>query len=69
MYRKVTVTDAEGKKIKLELYPESFNLTKTEKYEIDMTMAMRIHFNNLLGALSVFMDGNTINKVECEEET
>ena len=67
MYRKVVVSDVEGNKIKLEVFPEDNNMLKTVKCEINMPLNLRACLDNIIKECNVFMNANTINKIEVEE--
>lgn len=67
MYRKVTINDAEAKKIELKVYPDQEDNIVTIMHEIDLTFATRKALTSLLSAAKQFMSGNTITKVEIEE--
>ena len=68
MYRKYTITDETGNQIKLEVHDPN-RLVKVIKHDIDITLPTRQALTELLLVAAKFMGGNTINKVEIEEET
>ena len=67
MYRQFEIKDEDGLKQTLELYPEENNKIIVSGDDLELTLEMRRLLNNLMGAASSFMDGNTINKVEITE--
>ena len=66
--RKYKVVDEEGKVIKFTVYPNQNNLVKIEKSEIHLALSTRKMLNTIISDVNVFMEGNTINKLEIEEE-
>ena len=67
MYRKFTITDEQGKKVVLKMYPTADKLVVTQKWEIDMGMDTRRYLHNAMLTIETLMTGNTINKMEIEE--
>ena len=67
MYRKVTIKDKEGKKIKFEVHPDQGDLIKEQADEINLTLKTRSAILTFVRSIKAVMDGNTINKVEVEE--
>jgi hypothetical protein len=57
----------DAKKIELKVYPENGDMIVTVRHEIDMKMSTRKALTSLLSAVKIFMDGNTICKLEIEE--
>ena len=68
MYRKYTITDEAGKQIKLEVHDPN-RLIKVTTHDIDITLPTHKLLTELIEVAQRFMTGNTINKVEIEEET
>jgi len=71
MYRRFTITDLEGKKIKFKVWPNLAppfaNKIVYEKVEIELTLATNNNMLKMVEATNSLMNGNTINKVEVEE--
>ncbi len=68
MYRKYVITDEAGNQIKMEIHPPN-NIVKVTQHDIDITLPTRELLTDLIKIAGRFMSGNTINKVEIEEET
>lgn len=69
MYRRILITDSEAKVIEYEIHPDQDNLVKVIKHEIDLTFRTRQALNSFIAAIASLMDGNSITKVDVEEET
>ena len=67
MYRKFTITDEQGKKVILKMYPTAEKLVVTQKWEIDMGMDARKYLHNAMLVVEQLMTVNTISKIEVEE--
>ena len=66
--RKWIITDEAGKEIKLTVGAPPPSLIVVDKWEIDMELKTKRDLNDLISTVNNFMGGNTINKVEIEEE-
>ena len=67
MYREFKVTDPGGI-IEFEVYPSEANRIKIVKWNIDLTLEADKQMNNMIDAVSLFMNKNTITKLEVEEK-
>ena len=68
MYRKFTITDEANKQIVFKVYPAQSNLVITDSYDIDITLVTKQTLQYFVEQANKFMTGNTICKVEVEEE-
>ncbi len=68
MFRKFTITDTEDKEIVFKVYPEENNKVVFEKDEIPLKLETRLSLLRNITSISQFMDGNTVFKLEVEEE-
>ena len=66
--RRWRITSESGKLIEFTVRPAPPDLVSVSKCEIDMELKTRKYLNELIAKATEFMSGNTISKVEIEEE-
>ena len=67
MYRKITLTEEEGTKLEIKIYPDENYKMETVEDETSLTLNARNSFRQVVEALNRLMAVNTISKVEAVE--
>ena len=67
MYRKITLTEEEGTKLEIKIYPDENYKMETVEDETSLTLNARNSFRQVVEALNRLMAINTIAKVEAVE--
>jgi|GEM_PF-4381614 len=68
MYREFKITDEEGKKITVKVYPDEQNRVEIEGDYISFNLDQARLFDAMVCGVSQFMNTNTINKIEIKEK-
>jgi len=68
MYRTFKIEDESGDKYEFNIYPSQNNLIEIVNDEINMTLDTKKNLLEMISYVNRFMSGNTICKLDVDEE-